>query len=1094
MSQKYEKLKTLLQELFQLDQPDLDFGIYRILHAKADEITNFLDRDLLPQVKSAYQQYKSADKAEIEHEIEQAVAAANSLGVDAETSPTVKQLRERLANESVDINKLEGEVYDHLYSFFRRYYSEGDFLSKRVYKPGVYSIPYEGEEVKLHWANADQYYIKTSEYLRDYTFRLNPEADEGKGEDPMRVHFRLVDAAEGEHGNVKEGNGKERRFILRAEDYLSIENGELVINFEYRPATLMDWPADQRDGQKKPPAQEKLREIAEKRILDVQDAGLLGWISELKKNYLKTDGTLSDDSTLLVNLKRYTARNTFDYFIHKDLGAFLRRELDFYIKNEVMHLDDIESETALRVEQYLSKIKVIRSIAHKIIDFLAQIEDFQKKLWLKKKFVVETSYLIRVGIIPEEFYPEIAANDAQRDEWIRLLAIDEIEGDMNTPGYTNPLSVDFLKSFPTLLVGTHFFSEDFAERLVAAIPALSESEDGLTVHSENSQALNLLQNRYKSKIDCIYADPPFNTAASEIAYKNEYKHSSWLAMIADRVDLAAKLMRPGTAMCLAIDDAEESRLVELLDMRFGENRHLASVVVRSNPHGRAMAAGISINHEYAIFWGNSDSVEVGRLPRNESRMERYPHRDEFGAFTWINFRKTGAASSRAERPKLFYPVYVSAEGIVRVPEMTWEEGEGWVPSEPPRNGEHTVWPTINGHEERVWSLGNDRARREAAVDLEAREVDGSWQIYRKYRPHEDGALPGTWWDDAKYSATESGTRILNELFGERELFSYPKSVYLVEDCLRVLKSSPGSVNLDYFGGSGTTGHAVINLNREDGSSRRFVLIEAADYFDTVLLPRLTKVVYSPSWRNGKPSRFATTEEADRGPRLIKIIRLESYEDALNNLELRRSERQGNTLFSQHADGSDGFREHYMLRYMLDVESRGSQSLLNVEKFADPTGYKLKVKRPGSDESREVNVDLIETFNWLIGLTVQHIAAPRTFAADFERDTEGRLQIADRLRQDANGPFWFRTVTGATPDGRKTLVIWRKLTGNPEEDNIVLDEWFTRQGYSSKDSEFDLIYVNGDNNLENLRAPGDTSWKVRMIEEDFHRLMFDTEDL
>ncbi len=87
---------------------------------------------------------------------------------------------------------------------------------------------------------------------------------------------------------------------------------------------------------------------------------------------------------------RYTARNTFDYFIHKDLGGFLRRELDFYIKNEVMHLDDIESETAPRVEQYLSKIKVIRRIAGKIIDFLAQLEDFQKKLWLKKKFVVET--------------------------------------------------------------------------------------------------------------------------------------------------------------------------------------------------------------------------------------------------------------------------------------------------------------------------------------------------------------------------------------------------------------------------------------------------------------------------------------------------------------------------------------------------------------------------------------------------------------------------------------------------------------------------------------------------------------------------------
>ena len=161
----------------------------------------------------------------------------------------------------------------------------------------------------------------------------------------------------------------------------------------------------------------------------------------------------------------------------------------------------------------------------------------------------------------------------------------------------------------------------------------------------------------------------------------------------------------------------------------------------------------------------------------------------------------------------------------------------------------------------------------------------------------------------------------------------------------------------------------------------------------------------------------------------------------------------------------------------------------------------------------MNVDLLETFNWLIGLTVQHIAAPQMFSAAFERDGEKRLRLRSRLKPVASvqlsvfsaqeegqmkteSPetepcFWFRTVTGTMPDGRKTLIIWRKLTGEPEQDNLVLDEWFTKQGYSAKDSEFDLIYVNGGNNLENLKAPDDL-WKVRLIEEDFHRLMFETE--
>src|SRR5690606_32080967 len=201
-------------------------------------------------------------------------------------------------------------------------------------------------------------------------------------------------------------------------------------------------------------------------------------------------------------------------------------------------------------------------------------------------------------------------------------------------------------------------------------------------------------------------------------------------------------------------------------------------------------------------------------------------------------------------------------------------------------------------------------------------------------------------------------------------FASPKPTRLIERVIGIGAKSADCI-MDYFAGSGTTGHAAINLNREDGGERRFVLIEQADYFDTVLLPRLKKVTFTPEWKDGKPKRLATAEEAERSPRIMKVIRLESYEDTLNNLELRRTEAQQSLLDSSQAQGPDGFKEQYLLRYMLDVETRGSQSLLNVSAFMDPTAYKLKVKRPGSDESREVNVDLQETFNWLIGLKVDH---------------------------------------------------------------------------------------------------------------------------
>jgi len=187
--------------------------------------------------------------------------------------------------------------------------------------------------------------------------------------------------------------------------------------------------------------------------------------------------------------------------------------------------------------------------------------------------------------------------------------------------------------------------------------------------------------------------------------------------------------------------------------------------------------------------------------------------------------------------------------------------------------------------------------------------------------------------------------------------------------------------------------------------------------------------------------------------------------------------------------------------MLDVETRGSRSLLNVAALTEPTAYRLKVKRPGSDETRDVNVDLLETFNWLIGLRVQRIAAQQTFTAQFIRDNDPdlpedaprRLRLTGGLLEDPVGPWRFRGVTGTLPDGRQTLVVWRNRPGDEspegiEQDNLVLDEWFTRECYARKESRLDLIYGN---NLENLKAP-DGLWTVRTIEEEFFQLMFGAE--
>ncbi len=598
-SPRFARLVDLLKELFQLDKPDLDFGFYRIMHAKSDEVTRFLERELLPQVGDAFAQYQSADRATIAAKLRDAEAQLRSLGVDPAAAPRVQELQRQL-DDAVDVESLEADVYDHLYRFFRRYYSDGDFISRRVYKDDVYAIPYQGEEVKLHWANADQHYIKTDEYLKDYSFRLRPDDDA----DPMRVHFRLVDATEGEHDNVKAKKSKARYFILASEDFLVEEDGpdgitELDIRFVYRPATMADWPEEQRAAKRQVPKQKDLIDAAVNRVLAVTDPTFRRWNQVLGAPHIKTDGTQADYPRLKAHLNRYTARNTYDYFIHKDLRGFLRRELDFYVKNEIMRLDDIDGADAPRVEEWLSKVKVVRSIAHKIIAFLAQLEGFQKKLWLKKKFVVATSYCITVGTIPEHFYAEIAANEAQHREWVDLLGIDRIQGDLTRPGYVKPLPPSFVNAHPTLMVDTAHFADDFTVRLLEALGDLDELTDGVLFRSENFQALRLMKRRYAGNVDCVYIDPPYNAPKSEIAYKNDYKHSSFLSLLDGRLRLSHRLAASDGSHVVAIDKNEANGVARLLDDIFAGHDNV-TVTVEHNRRG-TQGHHFSYTNEYALF-------------------------------------------------------------------------------------------------------------------------------------------------------------------------------------------------------------------------------------------------------------------------------------------------------------------------------------------------------------------------------------------------------------------------------------------------------------------------------------------------------------
>lgn len=365
-----DELTAKLREIFQIDRPDLDFGIYRIMNSRAKDMDDYLRRRLPAAVKAAF-----------------------PAGNDAS----------------------EAAVYNHLLTFFARYYDAGDFISQRRYKGDTYAIPYSGEEVMLHWANKDQYYTKSGENFSNYRFTLA---------DGRSVVFRLI-AADTAKDNRKDNNGS-RLFTLVQEQRISrTDDDDNEYEETLHPLAISD------DGSTLE-IHFTYRQVAEGKQDKENDntlAQLRGLIPGNWQAVWQPAPTEKDPKRPLLgkHLSDYTRKNSADYFIHKDLGGFLRRELDYYIKNEVMQLDNIQDAADFTaIERDLRLIQTLRHIARDIIDFLAQLENFQKKLWLKKKFVAACHWLITLNYVPERLLDTVFNNEKQLAAWKNLFAIKEL--------------------------------------------------------------------------------------------------------------------------------------------------------------------------------------------------------------------------------------------------------------------------------------------------------------------------------------------------------------------------------------------------------------------------------------------------------------------------------------------------------------------------------------------------------------------------------------------------------------------------------------------------------------------------------------------
>lgn len=997
MTAKFDELVAKLKEIFQIDKPELDFGIYKIMNAKASMIRDFLNKDLKAKVQAALADKASAGKKALEEKIAKIEATLAPLGVPPASSPEWVAAKAELDKLAASDDS-ESLVYAHLLTFFSRYYDDGDFISKRRYKEGQYVVPYSGEEVKLVWANQDQYYTKSGENFTNYDFKL----DDGK-----KVHFKLVTASVAKD-NVKDNDAvrcfklwdpanaevvddEEEREKL-PDDILEEKDGELYIYFQYLKCKKGTKQAD------------LLKDAIEKIAVELGAQQLA-----TKFNILAPAPTEKDKSRTVLgkHLQRYVAKNTSDYFIHKDLRKFLTWELDAYVKNEMMNLDDISNAATFdAVAANLRLIQTFRLVAMELIGFMAQLEDFQKKLWLKKKFVVQCDYCItmdRVKKASEALYTEAKSNSAQIAEWEKL-------------GITDDPTQSDLTAVDARMVDTRYFDEEFKAKLLRFIPDLDEQCDGVLICSENFQALKLIQCSGNKQVRTAFIDPPYNTEDSEgendFLYKDRFQHSSWVSMIRDRIGLAKQLLNQKGILSYTISDKEFSNSLYLADGIFGEQNRIG-IIEWNSTKSVTNKALISMGHTHIPLFANNREYFVGhrtefRLRDSEEGFSN-PDNDPRGKWKADPFQVGGV------RPDQLYGITNPKTGVTYYP----NSGNSW-------KNKFSVFQQLMQDNRIVFGVSGEAGPQRKRFWAEAKER---------------GRVAKTWWDEEE--TTTNGTQTLKDLFANCP-FKNPKPVGLLVHIFELCSDQNGCV-LDFFAGSGTTAHAVIALNREDGGKRKYVLVEMGEHFDTVLKPRIEKVVYSPDWKDGKPT--AGTKGISH---CFKYMTLESYEDTLNNLKLEKPGELGL------------LKNEYLLNYMLEIESR--KSLLNLDKFAHPFDYTLELAVDSSGATKPQKVDMVETFNCLIGL---------------------RVGLIDRHIDKG-----YVLVQGDLPNGEEALVLWRDLG---KIDNDALKKILDKQAIHPREKGF-VLYVNGDHNLPNIvKEEGEEKTiKVRSIEADFTRLMFEEE--
>lgn len=382
--------------------------------------------------------------------------------------------------------------------------------------------------------------------------------------------------------------------------------------------------------------------------------------------------------------------------------------------------------------------------------------------------------------------------------------------------------------------------EDVEELCKTQLPILEEVKSKLVYHGDelptnifiegdNYHALSVLNYTHAKKLDLIYIDPPYNTGAKDWKYNNAfvdindgYRHSKWLSMMAKRLKLAKRLLKVDGVLIIAIDDNEVHRLRLLID-ELMPGYTTTSVTIVHNPRGN-ITNNFARTHEYALFVIPKRLSAIARVKKENSSPRK--------------LRRWGHNSTRLARPTMFYPIYVKEGKICRVGKTPVDDFHPGVKNIIKENGELEIWPIDQNGIERRWNFGLDKIKKELNRII-VLEVKGEIDLFIS----EEDTTPKTVWTDSDLEAGRNGATLVKAITGAD--FPYPKSIFTVKKCIElILKGRPNAVVLDFFAGSGTTGHAVMMLNAEDEGNRRFILCtnNENNIADEVTYPRIKKTI------------------------------------------------------------------------------------------------------------------------------------------------------------------------------------------------------------------------------------------------------------